>query len=153
MNAPQHGEAVRWQGTATVVEARRPGFADLAIPLDSGVNAARDRPLTLRDIIGARLRTRLCVLSACSPAIAGGFAPDQALSLPAGFLLAGADGVVGTLWAVGDLAARRLIGEFYERWQGGGIHPAEALRQAQARTRTPDGRLDASWAAFMYMGT
>lgn len=129
------------------------GFADLLAPLDSGVSAARDQPLTLRDVIGTPLRARLCVLSACESAIAGGFAPDQALSLPAGFLLAGADGVVGTLWEVRDLAARRLVSAFFELWQGRGIQPAEALRQAQARIRAPDGRLDANWAAFMYVGT
>jgi hypothetical protein len=128
------------------------GFADLATPLDSGLATASDSPLTLRDILGTPLNARLCVLSACDSAIAGGFVPDQVLSLPAGFLLAGAEGVVGTLWPVGDYHARVLLGEFYKLWQEQGIEPAEALRQAQARGRAPDGRSDANWAAFLYMG-
>lgn len=128
------------------------GFADLAAPLDSGLAAASDSPLTLRDILGAPLAARLCVLSACDSAIAGGFVPDQVLSLPAGFLLAGAEGVVGTLWPVGDYHARVLLSEFYKLWQGQGIAPAEALRRAQARRRVSDGRSDANWAAFMYVG-
>jgi hypothetical protein len=128
------------------------GFADLATPLDSGLTAASDSPLTLRDILGAPLAARLCVLSACDSAIAGGFVPDQVLSLPAGFLLAGAEGVVGTLWPVGDYQARVLLSEFYKLWRGQGIEPAEALRRAQARRRVPDGRYDADWAAFMYVG-
>lgn len=128
------------------------GFADLATPLASGLTAASDSPLTLLDILGMPLSARLCVLSACDSAIAGGFVPDQVLSLPAGFLLAGAEGVVGTLWPVGDYHARALLREFYKLWQGQGIAPAEALRRAQARRRAPDGRSDAHWAAFVYVG-
>jgi hypothetical protein len=128
------------------------GFADMGSPLNSGLRAASDSPLTLRHILDTPLNARLCVLSACESAIAGGFVPDQALSLPTGFLLAGASGVVGTLWEVSDYHARLLLSEFYELWQGQGIQPAEALRLAQARMRNLDGKSDAHWAAFMYVG-
>jgi CHAT domain-containing protein len=128
------------------------GSVDLDTPLDSGLAAASDSLLTLRDILRTPLAARLCVLSACDSAIAGGFVPDQVLSLPAGFLLAGAEAVVGTLWPVGDRRARALLSEFYKLWQGQGIEPAEALRRAQAPRRAPDGRSDAHWAAFIYVG-
>jgi CHAT domain-containing protein len=129
------------------------GFADLDSPLDSRLAAASDEPLTLRDILENTLSARLCVLSACESARAGGFVPDQALSLPGGLLHAGAAGVVGSLWPVGDLQARVLLTRFYELWQGDGLEPAEALRQAQLWMRDSAAGPDAAhWGAFVYVG-
>ena len=133
------------------------GTADLASPLKSRLGAASDEPLTLRDILDRPLGARLCVLSACESAVAGGFVPDQAIGLPGGLLQAGAAGVVGSLWPVGDLAARVLLTRFYQLWQGDGLEPAKALRQAQIWLRDSarqhsHGPRDADWAAFVYVG-
>jgi CHAT domain-containing protein len=133
------------------------GTADLTRPLESRLGAASDERLTLRDMLDQPIGARLCVLSACESAVAGGFVPDQAIGLPGGLLQAGAAGVVGSLWPVGDLAARVLLTRFYRLWQGGGLEPAEALRQAQillqdAARQHSAGQRDADWAAFIYVG-
>ena len=57
---------------------------------------------------------RLVVLSACT---SGTSQPlqiaDEVVGLPAGFLEAGAPGVVGTLWTVDDLSTTLLMTRFY----------------------------------------
>lgn len=128
--------------------------APLTSPLDSSLHAARDGSLTLRDILATRLPgVRLAVLSACETSIIDMSVPDEALGLPAGFALAGAQGVIGTLWRIGDQAACDLLTRFYEIWQGRGLEPAEALRQAQQEARGAPHAHPVSWAAFQYVGT
>jgi tetratricopeptide (TPR) repeat protein len=108
------------------------GRADAAVPLDSALLLAGDRPLTLRDILSQQLPgTRLVVLSACETAVADQGLPDELVSFPAGLLQAGAGGVVGSLWQVPDASTMALMARFYQLWRRNGLAPAEALRQAQ----------------------
>jgi len=81
-------------------------------------------------------RLRLAVLSACETGLADVRAFDEFLGLPAGFLLAGAPGVVGSLWSVPDVETALLIVRFYEKLcsgkaDSGKVDAAEALREAQ----------------------
>jgi CHAT domain-containing protein len=128
------------------------GSADLIAPLESCLAATSDRPLTLRDILKQPLGARLAVLSACETAIAGGSVPDQAVSLPTGFIQAGAAGVVGSLWPVNDFSTLILIAAFYDLWQRSGLAPAQALRAAQQWFRDQRSEHPAHWAAFIYVG-
>jgi len=77
-------------------------------------------------------RGRLVVLSACESG--AGFGPDSVgeeyLGLPAGFILAGAKSVVGSLWAVPDWPTALLMVAFYRRLLAGLSLP-QALREAQ----------------------
>jgi len=75
---------------------------------------------------------RLVVLSACESGT--GHRPESTgeeyLGLPAGFILAGAKTVVGSLWPVFDPPTALLMVKFYQNlFEGAGI--AAALRQAQ----------------------
>lgn len=56
---------------------------------------------------------------------------DEYVGLPAGFLQAGAAGVVSSLWSVNDLSTALLVIRFYENHLRGKLPPAQALRQAQ----------------------
>jgi CHAT domain-containing protein len=108
------------------------GVVDRNDPLASHLKVAADGNLTLRDVLRLQIpRARLAVLSACETTLAGADLPEEVISLPSGFLQAGAAGVLGSLWPVGDSATCALMVRFYELWQGAGIDPAEALRQAQ----------------------
>ena len=74
----------------------------------------------------------LVTLSACETALSDILkAPEEYVGLPAGFVRAGASGVVSAIWAVYDLAAAVLIDRFYGLHVGDGLPPAEALRRAQ----------------------
>jgi CHAT domain-containing protein len=90
----------------------------------------------------------LVVLAGC-----GTFRGDAAhvggmSSLARAFLLAGARGVVGTLWEIDDDVVAPLFLRFHERLRAG-VSPAEALREAQiGMVRSADARFahPATWS-------
>lgn len=86
-------------GKTTYLHLSCHGIFDAQEPLKSGVLLS-DKELTVKDLIeGQQLRgTRLVVLSACQTAIADFIKlPEEAIGLPAGFIQAGAAGVIGAL--------------------------------------------------------
>ncbi len=50
--------------------------------------------------------------------------PDEVIGLPAGFLMAGAPGVVGSLWPVNDISTAPLMERFYYFYCPKGRPPA-----------------------------
>ncbi|MCX7840277.1 MAG: CHAT domain-containing protein, partial [Anaerolineae bacterium] len=103
-------------------------------PLDSALYLTNDEPLTLNKVFAEMdLRaTRLVVLSACETGISDmRQSPDEYIGLPAGFLQAGAAGVVSSLWTVNDASTALLMIRFYENHLQRGQTPAAALRAAQ----------------------
>jgi CHAT domain-containing protein len=108
------------------------GRIDPQNPRNSRLLLAFDAPITLADIARASLhQVRIVSLSACETAISGAEVPDELLSLSAGFVQAGAVGVVGSLWRVSDVETALLFGRFYQLWLAERLAPAEALRAAQ----------------------
>jgi CHAT domain-containing protein len=99
---------------------------------------AHEESLTLHEILEQEQfrDVRLVVLSACQTTITE-FPRlfDEAIGLPAGFLWAGAPGVVSTLWSGDDLSTALVMGKFYEHHLRG-HSPSHALRQAQNWLRT-----------------
>jgi CHAT domain-containing protein len=115
--------------------------ADWNDPHRSGLLLAGNDVLTVDDLLALRLqRARLAVLSACETAMIGTNVPDEAISLPAGFLRAGFCGVAASLWAVADLSTALLMERFYELWRVEGLEPPAALRQAQIWLRDSSKR-------------
>jgi CHAT domain-containing protein len=85
-------------------------------PLSSSL-ALADGPLTLREVIdaGSFAGVGLVVASACQSAVTEfNRIPDEAIGFPAGFLQAGAAGIVATLWSVPDLSSSLIMSRFYE---------------------------------------
>lgn len=110
------------------------GIFDAQDPLESGVVLSYGEMFTLEYLLGGRrLRgARLVVLSACQTAMMDfDHLPEEAIGLPAGFVQAGAPGIVGTLWPVNDLSTALLMIKFYENHLKGRQPPAHALRKAQ----------------------
>ena len=60
---------------------------------------------------------------------------NEVLSLPSGFLQAGAEGVIGSLWRVADVSTMMLMSRFYDFWLDEGMEPHQALRAAQQWVR------------------
>ncbi|MEN8152168.1 MAG: CHAT domain-containing protein, partial [Planctomycetota bacterium] len=76
-------------------DRRRPAWSALALsPGD-----VEDGFLTVVEIFGLRVPSDLVVLSACETGLVGAELPDEVVGLAAGFVQAGAAGVVSTLWA------------------------------------------------------
>ena len=142
-----HGEATADGFRREAVAADRlhlacHGVADLDAPLDSGLLLAGNRWITLRDLMGMRLRVRLAVLSACETSLPGTELPDEVVALPTGLLQAGVAGVIASQWAVPDLGTAILMAEFYRRLRD--ASPAAALQAAQqwVRDTTNDEKLE-----------
>jgi CHAT domain-containing protein len=94
-------------------------------------------PLTLGDIFrSVRLpQTDLVVMSSCETGLSRvERLHEEYISLPAGFLYAGARTVLSALWPVSDVATWLLMRTF-AREIAAGIDPAGALRRAQQEMR------------------
>lgn len=112
---------------------------------------AGDGFLTAEDVAGLDLHgTRLVVLSACDTGMGHLEDGEGVLGLRRGFVLAGAETLIMSLWQVPDRPTRLLMRKFYERVLRGESR-AGALRAAklEVRARFPDPR---SWAAFICQG-
>lgn len=110
-----------------------------------------DGRLFAHDILQLDLRhIRLVTLSACESAMGRFDRNDNLRGLPAAFLLAGADTVIGTLWPIATGAATTFFAELYERLaDGASKRTAYRAAQIATRARFPAYR---DWGAFTYIG-
>nr|MDJ0633446.1 CHAT domain-containing protein [Xenococcaceae cyanobacterium MO_188.B29] len=112
-----------------------------------GENINLDKCLTLGDIFELDLRQcRLVTLSACETAITDiESASDEYISLPSGFLFAGACNVVATQWTVNDLSTAILMIKFYQLHKIDGLPVAKAMNEAQKWLRDGTQKVFWSW--------
>ncbi|WP_345366192.1 CHAT domain-containing protein [Actinoallomurus liliacearum] len=118
--------------SATHLHIASHGYANAAHPESSYLALPGGARLHVADIIrqaGRLAGTRLAVLSACQSALTMN-QPDELLTLPTVFVVAGVGGVIATLWPVPDLSTALLMDRLYARMTDG-TSPACALRQAQ----------------------
>jgi len=125
--------------------------------LFAGVKALRsgqdDGVLTALEASGLDLRgTKLVVLSACETGIGEVKTGEGVFGLRRAFVVAGAETLVMSLWAVEDAATQRLMVNYYLRLSEGHGR-VEALRLAQ-RAMLADPKLGHPfyWAAFIASG-
>jgi CHAT domain-containing protein len=129
------------------------GETDFSNQLESGLLLSGNKKLTLRDFLGAKLpNARLAVLSACETGIPELELPDEVVSIPSALVEAGVAGIVASLWRIPDESTSILMAKFYEYWKHEHLHPAEALRRAQAWVRDYHDPRPYYWAAFYYTG-
>lgn len=109
-----------------------------------------DGPLTLHDVRALRLKARLVLLSACETGQSRVAPGDELLGLVRAFTLAGAQGVLASLWAVEDGATALLLADLHQALRDG-ASSAQALQQAQAAAAAA-GEHPFHWAAFALHG-
>ena len=110
-----------------------------------------DGLLTGLEVASLRLSgTQLVVLSTCEAGLGTPIDGQGVLGLRAAFSMAGAEGLVMTLWPVDDKAGRVFMQFFYSHLDAG---PAEAIRTAQqdmvAKTEFKQPQY---WAGYAYSG-
>ncbi|MEM8548151.1 MAG: CHAT domain-containing protein, partial [Pseudomonadota bacterium] len=109
--------------------------------------------VSLRDIYNMTIEADLVVLSACETALGKRLAGEGLLGLTRGFLHAGANRVVATLWPVQDRATAELMGHFYRGLLQERLPPAAALANAkQALQRNRRWRHPYFWSGFVLLG-
>lgn len=145
-------------------------------PVDSSLALPRGERLSMSEVL-ERARARpsgspggLVILAACGSDLTAAD-HDEALTLAAAFLAAGASGAVGARWPVDDVPTALFMMAFHHYLNSGYDEPARALRAAQIWMLDPVRRLPtgagpkpagepapaglaepAAWAAFTYQG-
>ena len=111
------------------------GVFDPNAPLNSALSLAKQESLTLRDLLDSDFdvsTVRLVILSACQTGMIDfQNVPDETIGFPTGFLQAGVQGVISTLWPVEDISTALLLVRFYHYHLKKGWAPAKALMAAQ----------------------
>jgi CHAT domain-containing protein len=135
------------------IDAEVPNFSKLMLSDRDAQGRPIDGDLTLTDIYGLSLRADLVVLSACDTALGKNVRGEGLLGLTRGFLYAGAERVLSSLWQVQDEATTRLMDRFYRALFKEGLAPSDALRVAQTEMLREEGReFPYYWAGFVLQG-
>lgn len=139
--------------THGVVDDRNPELSGIVLSLVDEQGRAQDGYLRLHDIYNLDLPADLVVLSACQTALGKEVAAEGLVGLTRGFMYAGAERVLASLWKIDDRATAELMGRFYERMLVGGMAPAAALRAVQIEmARSARWSEPYHWAAFVLQG-
>lgn len=109
--------------------------------------------LKVRDLFSLDLDAELVVASACRTGLSGEARGEGMTSFTSGFLLAGSNRVVVSLWPIEDGTTALLMGKFYEALFDRKLSPAAALRFAQLEIRkNPKTVAPFYWSAFVLQG-
>jgi CHAT domain-containing protein len=114
-----------------------------------------DGPLGLLEITEKQLlHAEFAFLSACQTATGDAKISEEAIHISAGMLLAGYQGVVGTMWSIPDSNTPELVQEFYTRILANGKHdPKAAARCLSEAVRAMRGKMKLEhWVPFIHLG-
>ncbi len=117
--------------THGLLNSEYPDLSGLVLSLVDRNGAAQDGFLRMHEIYNLKLPADMIVLSACQTAIGKEIRGEGLIGLTRGFMYAGAERVVASLWQVDDLATAELMKRFYRGMLKDGMRPAAALRAAQ----------------------
>lgn len=129
------GELARYRivhfATHGLLNSEHPELSGLVLSLVDEDGAAQDGFLRMHEIYNLQLPADVIVLSACQTALGKEIKGEGLVGLTRGFMYAGAERVVASLWQVDDLATSELMKRFYRGMLQDGMRPAAALRAAQ----------------------
>ncbi len=145
-SAPLARYGVLHLATHALVDAAHPQRSAILL----AASANDDGLLQVREILDLPLAGQLVVLASCRSATGTWLPGEGIMGLARGFFVAGAAGVVGSLWPVRDDHARTFFEHFYPALASGASAGA-AVRQARA-AMFDDGWPASAWAAFTLIG-
>ena len=129
------------------------GEFDADQPLQSRMLLAggdgEDGSLTVDELYGLRLNAEMVVLSACETGLGDVERGDDVIGLNRGFLYAGAQSIVSSLWPVSDEATAHMMKAFYANLKT--LPRASALRAAMLSTKEAYPH-PLFWSAFNLSG-
>ena len=140
--------------THGIVNDKHPELSGIVLSLVNERGEDQEGYLTLRDICHLDLPVQLVVVSACRTGIGQQVPGEGLIGLTRGFMNAGAQSVVVSLWRVEDEATAELMKRFYRHMFGRNkLSPAAALRQAKIEMQAyPKWRAPYYWAGFVLQG-
>jgi CHAT domain-containing protein/tetratricopeptide (TPR) repeat protein len=139
--------------THGVLNTRHPDLSGVVLSLVDREGRRQDGFLRLHEIYNLDLGAELVVLSGCQTGLGKALRGEGLIGLTRGFMYAGAERVVASLWRVDDESTAELMKHFYRAMLKDGQRPAEALRSAQLRM-SQSRRWSAPfyWAGFVLQG-
>jgi CHAT domain-containing protein len=139
--------------THALLNSEHPELSGLVLSLVDENGQPQDGFLRVNELYNMRLPANLVVLSACQTGLGKEIRGEGLIGLTRGFMYAGAQRVVASLWQVDDLATAQLMKEFYRGMLKDKLPPAAALRAAQL-SMIKDKRWESPyfWAAFTIQG-
>jgi CHAT domain-containing protein len=130
-----------------------PELSGIVLSLVDRQGQSIDGFLRLNEIYNLNLPADLVVLSACETGLGKQIQGEGLIGLTRGFMYAGAQRVVSSLWKVDDEATAELMGRFYERMLKEGERVPAALRHAQLEMSQQNRWRGAYfWAGFQLAG-
>ena len=146
-------ERYRYVHLAThgIVDEEHPGLSRLLLMPEAP--SGEDGVLHLGEIYNLRLNADLVVLSACDTGRGRIARGEGIIGLTRGFLYAGAQSLLVSLWPVSDAAASELVVDFYAELLAG-RPKARALREAKLRAmgRNPEYAKPYYWSSLVLVG-
>ena len=144
-----------------IVHVASRGVLNKPNPLFSFIEFAEaqgeDGRLEVHEVYGLALDADLVVLSACQTGLGSGAladvpAGDDWVGLVRAFLIAGARGVIATLWTVEDRSTAVFIEKFYQEVAAG--HPYDVALTRAKRSMLVAGDLvhPFYWSGFVFVG-
>ncbi|MGE0079434.1 MAG: CHAT domain-containing protein [Bacteroidales bacterium] len=107
--------------------------------------------LSLQELYQLNINADLVVLSACKTGVGEVKAGEGVMALPRGFICAGVNNVVASLWKVHDQKTQFLMSRFYKHLLDQKNTYSEALREAKLDC-IKKGYLPLDWAGFILIG-
>jgi CHAT domain-containing protein len=136
-----------------LLDDERPALSGIVFSTVDEKGKPRESQLRLHEIYNLDLQARLVVLSACRTALGKEVRGEGMMGLSRGFMYAGAQSVLATLWSVDDYATAQFMSEFYRELWKAGRTPASALQVAQAAMKKqPRFRSPYYWAGYTLTG-
>jgi CHAT domain-containing protein len=136
-----------------LLDTENPALSGIVFSTVDRQGNARDGQVRLHEIYNLALQARLVVLSACRTALGKEVSGEGMIGLSRGFLYAGAQSVLATLWSVDDYATAQFMTQFYRGLWKEGRSPAAALHAAQQWMKRQKG-LESPyyWAGYTLTG-
>jgi CHAT domain-containing protein len=117
--------------THGVLHSENPAFSDIILSLVDPHGKPQDGFLRLFEIYNLHLSADLVVLSACQTALGKEIQGEGLVGLTRGFIYAGAERIMASLWEVDDVATAELMSRFYQGMLKEGLRPPAALQKAE----------------------
>lgn len=140
--------------THALINSEHPELSGILLSMVNERGEPQDGFLRLHDVYNLNLPADVVVLSACQTALGKEIQGEGLVGLTRGFLYAGAERVVASLWKVDDVATAELMRRFYSGILGTErLRPAAALRAAQlAIFKQKRWKDPYFWAPFLLQG-
>lgn len=139
--------------THGLINTESPELSGLVLSLFDENGRPQDGFLRMHEIFNLKLPADLVVLSACQTALGKQVKGEGLIGLTRGFMYAGAQRVVASLWQVDDQATAQLMRLFYQGVLKGGLAPSASLRAAQIEmSKQKRWSSPYYWAGFVIQG-